>query len=99
MIAALRPQRYNRTAPPLSSSGPGRRPLTAKTGVRFPLGAPIMLSDRKGWTPPDKIGPVLLRVAPRQRDPTGGDRMSAFGGRVRRLESLRLCHFGLPTVM
>src|SRR5271168_916500 len=24
-----------------SSSGPGRRPFTAKTGVRFPLGAPI----------------------------------------------------------
>jgi hypothetical protein len=25
-----------------SSSGPGRRPLTAKTGVRVPLGAPLM---------------------------------------------------------
>lgn len=24
-----------------SSSGPGRRPLTAKTGVRFPLGVPL----------------------------------------------------------
>ena len=29
------------TAPP-SSSGPGRRPLTPETGVRFPLGAPIL---------------------------------------------------------
>src|SRR5690606_35508572 len=28
------------TAPPRSSSGPGRRPLTAETGVRFPYGAP-----------------------------------------------------------
>jgi len=35
-----------------SSSGPGRRPFTAKTGVRFPLGAPVRcetLRSSSGW--------------------------------------------------
>src|ERR1700733_6575944 len=37
---ALPPRLRRQFGPRPSSSGPGRRPFTAKTGVRFPLGAP-----------------------------------------------------------
>ena len=30
-------------SPPPSSSGPGRGPLKAETGVRFPVGAPMKI--------------------------------------------------------
>ena len=38
---ALPPRLRRQFGPRPSSSGPGRRPFTAKTGVRFPLGAPM----------------------------------------------------------
>ena len=43
--------------PPPSSSGPGRSPLKAKTGVRFPLGAQI-LKNR----PTSSVGRFLSKL-------------------------------------
>jgi hypothetical protein len=71
MSARLRdePQTRRQKFPRPSSSGPGRRPFTAKTGVRFPLGAPMksMSYDiRRGDCP--RFGQYAKRgAAPPQR--------------------------------